>query len=79
MIDSGATSCFIDFDFTLAQRYPLQKKTRPKALLVVDGRKSSTGDILYEVDIHLQINQHLETSVFQVTKISGYPAILGRS
>jgi hypothetical protein len=53
MIDSGATSCFIDFDFALAQRYPLWKKTCPEALLVVDGRKSSAGDILYEVDICL--------------------------
>jgi hypothetical protein len=87
MINSGATSYFIDFDFALAQRYPLRKKTRPKALLIVDRRKSSAGDrrkssagdILYKVDIRLQIDQHLETSVFQVTKISGYPAILGRS
>jgi hypothetical protein len=53
MVDSGATSCFIDFDFALSQNFPLRKKTHPEALLVVDGRKSSAGDILYEVDIRL--------------------------
>jgi hypothetical protein len=79
MVDSRATSYFINFDFALSQNFPLQKKTHPEALLVVDGRKSSTRDILYKVNIRLQINQHLETLVFQVTKISGYSAILGHS
>jgi len=53
MVDLGATSCFIDFDFALSQNFPLWKKTYPEALLVVDGRKSFAGDILYKVDICL--------------------------
>jgi len=56
IVNSGATSCFIDFNFALSQNFPLRKKTHPEALLVVDGRKSSAGDILYKVDIRLQID-----------------------
>jgi hypothetical protein len=53
MVDLGATSCFIDFNFALSQNFLLRKKTYPEALLVVDRRKSSIGDILYKVDICL--------------------------
>jgi hypothetical protein len=79
MVNSGATSCFIDFDFALSQNFPLRKKTHPKALLIVNRRKSSAGDILYKVNIRLQINQYLKTLIFQVTKISGYSAIFKHS
>ena len=70
---------FIDEDFARANNIPLKLKNKPETLTVVDGRTSSAGDIIYEAEIQLQLDQHIETAIFQVTKISGYPAILGRS
>ena len=53
IVNSEATSYFINFNFALSQNFSLWKKTHLKALLVVDRRKSSTRDILYKVNICL--------------------------
>ncbi|HYP42904.1 MAG TPA: retropepsin-like aspartic protease [Candidatus Nitrosocosmicus sp.] len=77
MIDCGATSQFIDYDFAKTNKIPLQQKKIPEKLTLVDGRPSTAGDLIYEATIELAINQYLEKITFQITKIGKYPMILG--
>jgi hypothetical protein len=79
MIDCGATSQFIDFSFCRSQGLKLRKKRVPEELKVVDGSLAAAGPLCYEVTLQLLIDQHLETLVFQVTKLGSYPIILGKS
>lgn len=79
MVDSGATSLFMDHEFALASGFGLRKKASPEKLTLADGRSSVAGNVVYESDITLQIDQHREETIFQITKISGYPAILGKA
>jgi hypothetical protein len=67
MVDCGATSQFIDQDFTLKNGFKLRRNAVPEVLTVVDGRTSVAGDLKQEVTIQLLIDQHLENVVFQVT------------
>ena len=39
MIDSGASTQFIDLDFAVKNNLPLTLKTKPETLIVVDGRE----------------------------------------
>src|SRR5690606_23295740 len=40
---------------------------------------SSGGDLTHTVRVSLRVDQHLETLVFQITKLGGYSLILGKS
>jgi hypothetical protein len=79
MVDCGATSQFIDQDFALKNSLKLRRKAVPEILTVVHGRTSVAGNFTHEVTIQLLIDQHLETVVFQVTKLSSVPLILGKT
>jgi hypothetical protein len=79
MVDCGATSQFIDQDFALKNGIKLHRKAVPEVLTAVDGRTSVAGDLTHEVTIQLLIDQHLENVVFQVTKLSSVPLILGKT
>ena len=79
MLDSGATSQFMDTSFAQSQGFKLRRKKEPEDLVVVDGSFSSAGPLQFETDVQLLIDQHLETVTFQVTKIGHYPMILGKS
>ena len=77
MIDSGASTQFIDPDFARQLGIPLKQNTVPEALIVVDGRKVAPLTHTYTLD--LMIDQHLETLTFQVTKLAGWQLILGKT
>lgn len=79
MVDSGATSVFIDAHFVSTHKLATKKKKYPESLKVVDGRNSAAGQITHEVDLNLQIDQHVERITFQVTQIAGYPIVLGKA
>lgn len=79
MVDSGATSLFIDFDFLSKNHLEPQKKKRPEILKVVDGRESLGGAITHEIELKFSLGDHSECAVFQVTKLSDYPIILGKA
>lgn len=79
MVDSGATSLFIDFDFLKKNNLKPQRKKYPEILRVVDGRESSGGAISHEIELDLLLGEHFERTVFQVTKLSDYPIILGKA
>ena len=71
MIDSGASSQFIDLDFTLGLNLALDKKSTPEDLVLADGVRSKVGQITHTYTLKLMIDQHLETLTFHVTKLAG--------
>lgn len=79
MLDSGASSQFMDHDFAIRCGFKLIPKKRPEPLTLVDGKPSSAGPLTHIVRMPICIDQHRETLVFQVTKLGGYPVILGKS
>lgn len=79
MIDSGASSLFIDEIFLRENHLPPRKKKYPETVRVVDGRQSSSGQITHEIDLPLCIDGHVEVLTFQVNRIARYHIILGKS
>ena len=79
MIDSGASTSFIDESFIKRNRLRARKKLSPETVRVVDGRQSSSGHITHEIDLQLQLGSHSENLTFQVTRIARYHVILGKS
>lgn len=79
MIDSGASTQFMDYQYARDRNLKFKKKKTPLPLVVVDGRPSAAGMITHEVRVRLQIDQHLEILTFQLTKLGGYDLILGKS
>lgn len=79
MLDSGATSQFIDQEWAISQGLVLKKKKHPECLTVVDGRPSVAGDITHEVTIKVLIDQHSENLTCRVTRLGDHKLILGKS
>ena len=77
MIDSGASTQFIDLDFVLRNNLPLTLKAKPETLIVVDGREAE-NQLTHTCTLDLTVDQHLETLTFQVTKLAGWNMILGK-
>ena len=78
MIDSGASTQFIDLDFAVKNNLPLTLKPKPETLIVVDGREAE-NQLTHTCILDLTIDQHLETLTFQVTKLAGWNMILGKT
>ena len=67
MIDSRASSQFIDLDFALGLNLALDKKTTPEDLVLADRVRSKVEQITHTCTLKLMIDQHLETLTFHVT------------
>ena len=78
MIDSGASTQFIDLDFAVKNNLPLTFKPKPETLIVVDGRQAE-NQLTHTCTLDLTIDQHLEILTFQVTKLAGWNMILGKT
>ena len=78
MIDSGASTQFIDLDFAVKNNLPLTLKAIPETLIVVD-RRAAESQLTHTCTLELTVNQHLETLTFQVTKLAGWNMILGKT
>ena len=78
MIDSGASTQFLDLDFAVKNNLPLDLKPKPETLIVVDGREA-TSQLTHTCTMNLTIDQHLETLTFQVTKLASWNMILGKT
>ena len=78
MIDSGATSSFIDTNFIKEHNLPLERKSSPIPLYVIDGRPVASGEITHNtIPLTLSITNHSEKLSFDVTQLGTYPIILG--
>ena len=68
MIDSGASTQFIDLDFAVKNNLPLTLKATSETLIVVDGREAES-QLTHICTIELTVHQYLETLTFQVTSL----------
>jgi len=78
MVDSGASSQFIDLDFALNLNLPLATKEKPEELVLADGARSIVRQITHTCTLKLAIDQHMEELTFQVTKLAGWNLIVGK-
>jgi len=78
MVDSGASSQFIDLDFALNLNLPLAPKEKTEDLVLADGAHSIVGQIIHTCTLKLAIDQHMEELTFQVTKLAGWNLIMGK-
>ena len=78
MIDSGASTQFIDLDFAVKNNLPLTLKPKPETLIVVD-RREAESQLTHTCTLDLTVDQYLETLTFQVTKLAGWNLILGKT
>uniref|UniRef100_A0A8C5P957 Gypsy retrotransposon integrase-like protein 1 n=1 Tax=Leptobrachium leishanense TaxID=445787 RepID=A0A8C5P957_9ANUR len=79
MIDSGASSCFIDVDFAAKSSIPVQNKRLPISIHLIDGSSLKTGPVFQET-IPLQVHigsKHVESLSFDVLPSNMFPLVLG--
>jgi hypothetical protein len=78
LMDSGASSQFIDVDY--AERMNLEMTLKPESqdLILADGKPSPIGKITHTCTLKLTIDQHEEDLTFQVTKLAGWDLIVGK-
>ena len=77
MIDSGATSCFIDNAFCGNMGFELIQKRKPITVEVIDGREISSGAITHEARLRLRYADQTEEATFDVTKLGHNNLVLG--
>ena len=78
MIDSGASSQFIDRDFALSMNLKLDLKEKPEDLVLADGVRSKVGQITHTCTLKVTIDQHMENLTFHVTKLAGWNLIIAK-
>ena len=64
MIDSGASSQFLDLDFAINMNLPLVPKGKPEDLVLADGARSIIEQITHTCNLKLAIDQHVEELTF---------------
>lgn len=75
MIDSGATTSFINQSFVDSHRIPTTPRQFPFAVHDVDGR--SLGTVNREVTAHIRLGAHEERITLNVLSTGRYPVIFG--
>jgi len=50
LLDSGASTCFIDEEFTKHYKIPLVKNPTPIHVEAIDSRALSSGDVTHEIE-----------------------------
>ena len=77
MVDSGATSLFIDHKFAKQHRMLQQLLEQPITLYNIDGSKNEAGSITHKVSLLLKVGQDEEKFDFYVTSLGPEKVILG--
>jgi len=78
LVDSDATSSFIDQTFVVQHNIPMIKKSTHVPVEVIDGRTIASGAITHETTpLELCIGKHTEKIVLNIISTSHHPIILG--
>jgi hypothetical protein len=77
LLDSSATSCYIDEGFTRAKGLTLESLPCPIPVYNADGSHNKGGPIRTIVKLHLQIADHIEVFTFAVTNTGKTDIIIG--
>ena len=79
LVDSGATSEFIDRDYAKSCRFNLVKLKQPIPMYNVDGTPNEAGSISEVVHLTLRYKNHSERTTFAITCLSKQKLLLGHS
>ena len=78
LLDSGASACFLDEDFTKRHKILLVQKSKPVHEEVIDGRPLLSGSVTYESDpIEVTFKGHNNYSVLNIIRTPSNPVIHG--
>ena len=77
MVDSGATTKFMNRRFVRENKVRTQKLKYPIPLYNIDGSLNKAGSISEVAVLHMKIGDHEEKVVFTVTDIGPEDVILG--
>ena len=78
LIDSGASACFIDYNFVKRYNITRRKKTSPSVVRVIDGREVQSGKVTEITSpLRLYIGKHCEKIEFNIIRSPTYPIVLG--
>ncbi len=78
LVDSDATSSFIDQTFIVQHNIPVIKKSTPVPIEVIDGRTIASSVITHETTpLELCIGKHTEKIVLNIISTPHHPIILG--
>jgi hypothetical protein len=78
LVDSGATSSFIDQTFVVQHNIPVIKKSTPVPVEVIDGRTIASGAITHKkTPLELYIGKHAKKIVLNIISTPHHPIILG--
>ena len=80
LIDSGATTSFIDNNFIEKHRLPMTLRNRPTQVEVVDGRTIESGTIIHESKaLDINLDNFICKVAFNIIKLPNNPIILGQN
>ena len=80
LLDSGATTCFMDVLFGHTHSIPKVVKTKPIPIEVIDRRPLLSGVIIEEtIPLELIMGSHRETITFDLISSPRHLVILGLS
>jgi hypothetical protein len=78
LVDSGATSSFIDQTFVTQHNIHVVKKSTLVSVDVIDGRTIASGAITHgTTPLELCISKHAKKIVFNIISTPHHPIILG--
>jgi hypothetical protein len=78
LVDSGATSSFIDQTFVAQHNIHVVKKSTPIPVEVIDGKTIASSVITHETTLlKLCISKHMEKIVLNIISAPHHPIILG--
>ena len=80
LLDSGASTCFIDISFIRAHNNPTVRTTQPISVEAIDGRVLSSGAVTEAtIPLVLQIGPHQEVLTFYLIATPRHLIVLGLS
>src|SRR6201996_1503271 len=77
MVDSGATSLFIDHKYASKHKMTKIPLEHPILLYNINGSKNEAGSITHKVRLALQVGQDREKFDFYITSLGPKKVILG--
>jgi hypothetical protein len=80
LLNFGASTCFLDEEFTRLYKIPVVKKLTPVYIEVINERPLSSGDVTQETTpLEMRIGKHSSSIIFNIIKILSASVILGLS
>ena len=77
LLDSRATGCFIDKEFTEKEGFKLEKLDKLLEVKNVNGTDNNSGKIEYEIECNMYFEGHVERIRMDVCKLGRMKMILG--